>query len=402
MKKPNKVIVRNSYYTFSREYPAGQLSTFRSHRHRRNGARRAGRVLLFVLLFCVVFALSFFAVDLGLKISGRPIASQPDDAAAATADGEGTTLLTDGSELQALCLEPQTIRDRASVKESIRQLKKRDCNSVILDFKTQDGRLLFASLQQPALLAGCSMFSNETVRNAIKQYQNASIHVFARVYCFEDPMIAALDPAYAVTYMNTQVLWRDKKEDAGGKPWLNPYSAGARKYLLGVLEELSAFNLGGVILESVCFPSGDNLSSAFFAGESGGASRSGVLKRFLNKAAAVVPDDRFLLVGVSADELQYGSDEKYDGFMTNDNIDGVYLHTKGRVDPATKYADYLQQINNYVLLESNLPAGQKLLLEIPQEEYSRAYVRTLRRNGFVRLALTDAAYIAEDTTEPES
>lgn len=402
MKKPNKVIVRNSYYTFSREYPAGQLSTFRSHRHRRNGARRAGRVLLFVLLFCVVFAASFFAVDLALKISGRPIASQPDDAAATNADGEKTTLLTDGSELQALCLAPQTIRDRASVKESIRQLKKRDCNSVILDFKTQDGRLLFASLQQPALLAGCSMFSNETVRNAIKQYQNASIHVFARVYCFEDPMIAALDPAYAVTYMNTQVLWRDKKEDAGGKPWLNPYSAGARKYLLGVLEELSAFHLGGVILESVCFPSGDNLSSAYFAGESGGASRSGVLKRFLNKAAAVVPDDRFLLVGVSADELQYGSDEKYDGFMTNDNIDGVYLHTKGRVDPATKYADYLQQINNYVLLESNLPAGQKLLLEIPQEEYSRAYVRTLRRNGFVRLALTDAAYIAEDTTEPES
>lgn len=402
MKKPNKVIVRNSYYTFSRDYPAGQLSTFRSHRHRRNGARRAGRVLLFVLLFCVVFAASFFAVDLALKISGRPIASQPDEAAAASEGGEKTTLLTDGSELQALCLAPQTIRDRASVKESIRQLKKRDCNSVILDFKTQDGRLLYASLQQPALLAGCSMFSNETVRNAIKQYQNASIHVFARVYCFEDPLIASLDPAYAVTYMNTQVLWRDKKEDAGGKPWLNPYSAGARKYLLGVLEELSAFHLGGVILESVCFPSGDNLSSAYFAGESGGASRSGVLRRFLNKAAAVVPDDRFLLVGVSADELQYGSDEKYDGFMTNDNIDGVYLHTKGRVDPATKYADYLQQINNYVLLESNLPEGQKLLLEIPQEEYSRAYVRTLRRNGFVRLALTDAAYIAEDTTEPES
>jgi len=402
MKKPNKVIVRNSYYTFSREYPAGQLSTFRSHRHRRNGARRAGRVLLFVLLFCVVFAASFFAVDLGLKISGRPIASQPDNAAAANADGEKTTLLTDGSELQALCLAPQTIRDRASVKESIRQLKKRDCNSVILDFKTQDGRLLFASLQQPALLAGSSMFSNETVRNAIKQYQNASIHVFARVYCFEDPMIASLDPAYAVTYMNTQVLWRDKKEDAGGKPWLNPYSAGARKYLLGVLEELSAFHLGGVILESVCFPSGDNLSSAYFAGESGGASRSGVLKRFLNKAAAVVPDDRFLLVGVSADELQYGSDEKYDGFMTNDNIDGVYLHTKGRVDPATKYADYLQQINNYVLLESNLPEGQKLLLEIPQEEYSRAYVRTLRRNGFVRLAITDTAYAAQTPPETES
>ena len=142
MKKPNKVIVRNSYYTFSREYPAGQLSTFRSHRHRRNGARRAGRVLLFVLLFCVVFAASFFAVDLALKISGRPIEAQAPSADAAESGDDLPTLLTDGSELQALCLEPQTIRDRDSVKASIRQLKKRNCNSVILDFKTQDGRLL--------------------------------------------------------------------------------------------------------------------------------------------------------------------------------------------------------------------------------------------------------------------
>ena len=388
--KPNKVIVKNSYYTFSRDYPAGQISTGNKRRRTKDRRRRAVHVLLFALLFCVVAAGAFFAVDLSLKISGRPIDTQPEVTAVSGADGETQTLLTDGEQLQALCLPPQTIRDRASVKESIRQLKKRDCNSVILDFKTQDGHLLYASLQQPALLAGCSLFSNETVRNAIKQYQNASIHVFARVYCFEDPLIASLDPVYAVTYMNTQVLWRDKKEDAGGKPWLNPYSSEARAYLLGVLKDLSAFNLGGVILESVCFPTGDNLSSAFFAGERGGASRNVLLRRFLDKAAAAVPDGRFLLAGVTADELQYGSDEKYDGFLTSEKIDGIFLHTKGRVDPQIKYGDYLQQINNYVLLESNLPQGQKLLLDVPQEEYSRAYARALARNGFVRLALTDS------------
>ena len=60
------------------------------------------------------------------------------------------------------------------------------------------------------------------------------------------------------------------------------------------------------------------------------------------------------------------------------------------MDPQIKYGDYLQQINNYVLLESNLPQGQKLLLDVPQEEYSRAYARALARNGFVRLALTDS------------
>ena len=394
--KPNKVIVRNSYYTFSRDYPAGQISTGHSYRRNRNRWRTALHVLLFALLFCTVAAAAFCAVDLSLKISGRPIDTQPEITAVSGESGETATLLTDGNELQALCLPPQTIRDRAAVKASIRQLKRRNCNSVILDFKTQDGRLLYASLQQPALLAGCSMFSNETVRNAIKQYQNASITVLARVYCFEDPTVAALDPAYAVTYMNTQVLWRDKKEEDGGKPWLNPYSSEARAYLLGVLKELSAFNLGGVILESVCFPGGENLSSAFFAGERGGAARNTLLKRFLNKAADTVPDGRFLLAAMTADELQYGSDEKYDGFLSADKLDGIYLHTKGRVEPGVSYGDYLQQVNNYVLLESNLPAGQKLLLELPKEEYSRAYVRTLLRNGFSSLAVTDDAYTTGD------
>ena len=402
-KKPNHVIVRKSYYTFSKEYPAGQFST--GHRYHRAQRRRqtALHVLLFVVLFCVVAAAGFFITDLALQVSNRPISDEPAVSAVANEDGTVQTLLTAGEELQAMYLPPETIRDRAAVKDSIRLLRRSNCNSVILDFKTQDGRLLYASLEQPALLAGCSMFSNETVRNAIKQYQNASISVIARVYCFEDALIASQNPTFAVTYMNTPVLWLDKKEEDGGKPWLNPYSSKARNYLLSILKELNSFNLGGVILESVCFPTGDNPENAYFAGESGGASRNGVLQRFLDKAAATQPDGRFLLVGLTADELQYGNDEKYDGVLSSEKIDGVYLHTAGKVDPTIKYADYFQQINTYVLLESNLPAGQKLLLDLPQSEYGRAYVRALRRNGFVCLAITPDSEVpasAQETTEP--
>ena len=395
-KTPKKVIVRKSYYTFSREYPAGRLPMQHKRRHKGEKKRTALRVLLFVLLFAVVFAGGFFLTDLSLKISGRPIAEE-NTAVPAGENGERKTMLNAEDGLQALCLPTQTIRDRAAVKESIRRLKRNNCNSVVLDFKTREGKLLYASLQQPALLAGCSLYSNETVRNAIKQFQNASISVIARVYCFEDPLIAAQNPAMAVTYLDTQVPWLDKKEEAGGKPWLNPYSSKARSYLLAILKELNAFNLGGVILESVCFPEGDNLENASFAGASGGASRNGVLRRFLNKAAATQPDSRFVLTGQTIEELQLGSDEKFDGFLTSEKIDGVYLYTAGMVDPNVKYADYLQQINTFVLLESRLPAGQLLLLDIPQTEYNRAYGRTLRRNSLTRIAFSELA--PTDSTE---
>lgn len=393
---PNKVIVRKSYYTFSKEYPAGKIDTGQVRRRSRSRKKTVVTVLLLAVLFCAVLAATFFWTDLSLKISNRPIETETQAAAVTNEDGAIRTILNAG-DVRALWVPVQTIADRTSVRKSIKQLRHLDCDSVILDFKTQDGHLLYASLEQAALLAKCSLFSNDTVRTAIKQYQNAGIRVIARVFCFEDPLIAARNPAYAVTYMDTQVPWLDKKEEAGGKAWLNPYSGKARAYLLSLLKEISAFQLSGVILESVCFPDSDNLDSATFPGESGGAARSGVLTRFLEKARNAVPEGRFLLVGMTADDLRRGNDTRYDGRLTSDKIDGYYVHTSGAVDLTESPIDYEIPINAFTSLQSRAASGQCMMLDIPRAEFKQKYARLLNQNGFSLLAISEDA----PQTEPE-
>lgn len=385
---PKKVIVRKSYYTFSKEYPAGNIDTGRNYKRYRSRKKTVLRVLLLALLFCAVLTLTFFWTDLSLKISNRPIDNETQISAATDENGAVVTALTEG-ELRAMAMPVQTIADRVSVRKSIKQLRRFDCNAVILDFKLRDGHLLYASLEQPALLAKCSLFSNETVRTAIKQYQSAGIHVLARVYCFEDPLIAAQNPAFAVTYMDTQVPWLDKKEEEGGKAWLNPYSGKARAYLLSLLREINAFQISGVILESVCFPDSENLDSATFPGESGGAARNGVLTRFLEKAKEVLSEGRFLLVGMTAADLRRGNDVLYEGTLSSDKIDGYFVHTAGSVDTTEKHFDYESPVNAFETLATHVPNGQAMMLDIPQAEYKDKYARQLIKAGFRHLAITD-------------
>ncbi len=402
-KSPNKVVVRNSYYTFSRDYPAGQIHTVRRRSRPRDRRKLFLRILLGVVLFCAVFCLSFFWTDLSLKISNRADAQENSAEAVTDENGVVRTVLSNGS-LRALSLSAETIRDRSTVRQSIKQLRRKDCSAVILDFKDRDGRLLFASLEPAALLAKASLYSNDTVRTAIKQYRNAGFSVLARFYCFEDPLIAGRNPDYAVTYMDTQVPWLDKKAEDGGKAWLNPYSGKARSYLLKLLQETQAFAVDGVILESVCFPQSDNIDTATFPGESGGAVRSGVLKRFLEKAKAVLPESRILLVGISADDLRHGNADRYDGRLDTETANGVLVHTAGAVDAKQRPKDYDAQVNAFSTLESRVSPGRAIMLELPVSEVTRKYLRALEKEGFRYLVIgqdDDAATEPPpDTTEP--
>ena len=387
---PKKVVVRKSYYTFSKEYPAGKIDTGKNYKRYRSRKKTVLQAFLLAALFCAVVALAFFWTDLSLKISNRPIEEETQLTAVTDENGVVQTFLTE-NELRALTAPTQTIRDRSAVRKYIKQLRRNDCNSVILDFKLQDGHLLYASLEQPALLAKCSLFSNETVRSAIKQFQNASIHVIARVFCFEDPIIAAQNPAFAVTYMDTQVPWLDKKAEEGGKAWLNPFSGKARAYLLSLLKEINVFQISGVILESVCFPDGDTIENATFPGESGGASRNGILTRFLEKAKDTLSPGRFLLVGMTANDLRSGNETLFDGSLQSNKIDGYFVHTAGAVDLSESKLDFETPINGFTTLQTHVPDGQAMVLDIPRAEYKNKYGRLLKQNGFIHFAVSEDA-----------
>lgn len=383
-KRRGDVVVRNGYYTFSKEYPAGQLERpSRAVRHR-NRKRSVRRFLLLVLLFGVIVCGTFFAVDFGLKISKKA----PDPAAIAV--GQPTLLKDDG--IRALVMPTETVRSKKELRAFIKKLRRRDCNTVVIDFKSSDGRLLYSSNEQLALRGKANTYNNVTVRDALKQFASANIHVLARVYCFEDPLIAALDESLAVKYSDTDVLWLDKHEQDGGKPWLNPYSTIARSYLKAVIREVHAFGVSGILLSSFSFPGGENANNASFPGENESrATRNTLLKKYITTLKGNLSEDCCLLVETEADALLNGDTARYDGRLTPNDADGIVVNTAVRPpetvpDKKTKFVSILAYLSS---VQAKLDSEKMCVLLLEEEEVSTAYLRALRKNGFANQIRSD-------------
>ena len=367
-----RVIVRQSFYTFSKEYPAGKIAISR----RRRKADKKGRFLRFLaaaVCFLFLVCVAFFFTDLAFRFSNRAI--EADTPAAVRA-------MPDLTRLRALALQPEAISGKERVKKAIKQLRRQDCNTVVLDFKTQDGRLLYSSGEAMAVASKCSIYNNETVRDALKQFHAAGFNVIARVYCFEDARIAAANPDLAAKYLNTQVPWLDDLEENGGKPWLNPYNREARTYIKNLLSEICVFDVQGVLMQSVCFPAGEDPASATFPGEELSVDRSTLLQNFIASLKKLLPENRCLLIGADAQDLQNGSDARYAGEPIFDSADGVVCDTAIRPEgyTLTKKDHFSSVISLYNAIRNKAGTGV-LILEIPKEEVSGSYLRALRRSG---------------------
>ncbi|MBQ5968531.1 MAG: hypothetical protein IJL52_00255 [Clostridia bacterium] len=371
------VTVRNGYYTFSRAYPAGKLGTVGRAARRRGRKRTALHTALCFLLFCSVFCCAFFAAAFGLRLSEK----EPTEAVFAAQNG--SDVLHDG--IQALYMPTNVLQNKKSLKKFIRKLRKKDCNAVVIDFKASDGRLLYASEEQLALLGKCSIYNNGTVRNAIRQFTNADIHVIARVCCFEDPRIAALDESLAVKYLDTEVPWLDRHTEDGGKPWLNPYSDGARAYLQAIVAEVQKFGVNGIILTSVCFPTGENVETAGFPGENGNLlGRNELLREFITSIKEAMTDRCFLLVAQEADAVLAGDLTRYDGDLLNSSADGIFVDTRVRsggieIDKRSKYAEFRAYLSD---LERRIGDGQAMLLLLDADDAPDKMLRALKKDGF--------------------
>ena len=373
------VKVRNSYYTFSKEYPAGNIEI--NHKRKNNKARRKNwiKIILLIVCFIAVMALSFFFVDLGLKYSNKEIAK-----AEPAAETEETLSLLSKGGVKGMYMPYEKLSDKKYIKSFIKEIRKKDCNSVVIDFKSDDGRIVYSSLSQFALLGKCAVFDNETVRAAIDLFNSSSVQVIARVFCFEDPLIASLEPSLAVKYLNTDVQWLDKLEEDGGKPWLNPYSSKAKNYIKELISEIYKFGVGGIILESVCFPEGENIESAVFTGEENGAPRNEMLKNFIASIRNSVKPDCFIVLGAAAQDIISVNELKYSGSIAAGASDGICADTAIR-DPqfvCDRKDGYSSILSMYSAIKAKTGEETPLILKINIDEFSGKYIRALRRSGY--------------------
>lgn len=382
----NKTRVRKSYYTFSREYPAGNIP-FERRRNMRFQSDFSKKSLT-ALLVLLLLGTSFFVVRLSLDISHKaPYTDTTEIITEDTQEIPESLLATEG--FRALYMPYEKLNDTSYIRDFIKKVRRYDCNSVIIDFKTESGKLAYSSLNTYAIKGKCAIFDNNTVREALNLFRKENISVAARIFCFLDNTVPQTSPELAVKYMDTDVNWIDTAAD--GKTWLNPCSPETLNYLLDIISELQAFNIKGFILENCHFPDSQNTGGASFPGEKNFKNKNTVLRAYIKKIKEKLTADSFLIITQSANDALNGNKRIYYGSISNAEFDGIAAYTSQRpenciLDKKTDFADMMGLFSsisqNYV--------ERTFMPIIDLEEHSGKYMRTIRKNGYTSYIIIDA------------
>ncbi len=381
-RKEDKLRVKKSYYTFTHEYPkyievekTGRKITVASLK----------KTAVYALMFFVIASVSFFGVKLAINISYSPIDNQQETVSESSFS---EMILAQG--VKALYMPQEKIGDEEYIRDFIKQLRRKDCNSVVIDFKTPEGRLSYSSMNENAIIGACAVYDNDTVRCTVDQFAQEEIAVIARLFCFSDNRVATANDSVAVKYMNTEVNWLDGSDDKGGKAWLNPYSKSVRNYIATVAKEVRGLGVSVFILEDLQFPGGDNTDSATYPGEKNQNSRNVMLKNTLSLVKKAVGENALVILSQSAVDASAGNESVYFGTMSDSAFYGIAVDTAEKPFSVSvdKKTDYISALSMYSSISGRF-GGKVLIPIIDSEEYSRSYLKAMKKSGFESYILFD-------------
>lgn len=381
--KKEKLRVRKSYYTFTREYPK-YIEVEKTGR--RITATTVRKLSVRLAVFLIIASVSFFCVKLAVNISYSPI--NEDNTAVEDKISFNDKIIEQG--VRALYMPEEKIGDEDYVKDFVKKLKKKNCNSVVIDFKTAEGRLSYTSMNETAIVASAAVYDNDTARKVINIFTKEDIAVIARINCFSDNRAATALGSIAVKYMDTDVNWVDGSDENGGKAWLNPYSKAARKYIADVAKEISRLGVGIFMLEDLQFPDGENTASATYPGEKDAANRNAALTNTLTQVKKALPKNAIVILSQSATDASEGNEGVYYGTMGNADYYGLAVDTAERplsvaVDKKT---DYISVLSMYSSVAGRFN-GKVIIPIVDIEEYSYSYFRAMKKSGFESYILYD-------------
>ncbi len=378
-----KVKIRHSYYTFAREFPSKIMPI--EGRRKKGKKKRLLKNTLLCFLFALLTAVSFFTVNLLLDISytDKDKLDSFNHSSVKNEEGSEKTLPFSGENIRALYMPAEKLSDREYIKIFIKQVRRKNCNSIIVDFKNSDGKLSYTSLNENAILAHCALFDNNTVRQALDLFEHEKIRVIARVYCFMDDVMASSNPDLAVKYMDTDINWIDTGAEGTGRSRLNPFSKNAKKYLLDIINEILQFKIDGILLEEVSFPVGEFVSSASYPGEKKSSDRNKVLKDFIGEINKSVPEDCVLLLSHTAKDVLKTNNDLYYGDMLSSAVDGFAVNTLERDESimVDKKTDFVSVFSMFSSIK-NKTGKKRAVYTVDISEYSAAYLRKMKNAGY--------------------
>lgn len=165
-------------------------------------------------------------------------------------------------------------------------LKSLDENvtAIVIDMKTKDGTVTYNSSQVSVVNAGAIHEEAMDIDKRIKTAKDLGLDVIARIYAFEDSTAPYNADDMAIRYQSEDgVLWLDDSVDNGGKPWLNPYSDTAQKYVLDIVFDAIDYKVDAVLLDGMRFPENEGMDYAYFGVGTEDIAKGDILSRFAQR-----------------------------------------------------------------------------------------------------------------------
>ena len=194
--------------------------------------------------------------------------------------------LDKNNEMAAIYIPAEKLHDSEYLSSTLSSAAGAGLNTVVTAAKDASGKVLYKSVNGIASAAGVSaenVYDAAEIADAVKE---KGLSPAVLLHTFKDSLAPTAQRDMAVHYYDTDIYWFDNSPELGGKPWLDPYSESARKYLLEIIEELAESGFETIFLDSVQFPAGVGLDKAGFADENG-KSKTEVLNEFIKEAEAI-------------------------------------------------------------------------------------------------------------------
>lgn len=153
---------------------------------------------------------------------------------------------------------------------TVADLSARGVRYAVLPLKDNQGYVYYQSQIETATAAiSATYYDPSAAALACKQ---AGITPVGSICAFQDPIAPRQNRAAAVAYGDTEYLWLDAAVDAGGKPWLNPYSPEANAYIRSLIVEATDMGVQQILLSGVMYPPTAGRQMANFNNELSSAS----------------------------------------------------------------------------------------------------------------------------------
>lgn len=192
-------------------------------------------------------------------------------------------------EFRGLYAPPSAVADFSVLDGLIAAAKEAGLTAIMVDAKDATGSVLYRTEAARAVSARAVAENAYDAAAVAKRIADAGLTPVARIHAFRDNLMGRFDRDVAVGYYDTRTNWLDNSVALGGKAWLNPYSDGARTYIIDLAAELTALGFEQIVVDSVQFPSGVALDKAGYGPQAVGVGRADALKSFsqeLEKAVA--------------------------------------------------------------------------------------------------------------------